>query len=354
MQGIVDMLTFYVLRVNDPLCLSCTLGVRMSDKKKVVALIPNGQAKPEILADASRFAEMVYVGNDKDAELALTDANALFLWDVSSRVIRDNPLWTNLEWIHTASIGVDAILSEEVVSSNVVVTHTRGVFERPIAEYVLGLLIAITKEFYKTYRYQQAEKWVPRSTHSISGQTIVIVGPGAIGREIHQMLSAVGYNLIVVGRNDVERDDTFGRVYSIEKLSEILPTADAVILAMPLTAQTRNFMDGRRFSMMKPGATFINIGRGGLVDEDALIEALEQGRVGTAALDVFVTEPLPKGHPFWKTEQVIVSPHMSSDLHDYPEAAARLFVSNLERWSNGQPLENVVDKRKLASGGGAK
>ncbi|MBX5210523.1 D-2-hydroxyacid dehydrogenase [Rhizobium sp. NZLR11] len=323
----------------------------MPDKKKVVALIPNEHVKLEILASASRFADMVYVGTDKEAELALPNANALFLWDVSTRVIRDNPHWVNLEWIHTASIGVDAILSEEVVSSDVVVTHTRGVFERPIAEYVLGLLIAITKEFYPTYRYQQAEEWVPRSTRSIAGQTVVIVGPGAIGREIHQMLSAVGYNLIVVGRNNVERDDTFGRVYSIDKFSEILPTADAVILAMPLTAQTRNFMDGPRFSLLKPGATFINIGRGGLVDEVALMHALEQGRVGTAALDVFVTEPLPKGHPFWKMEQVIVSPHMSSDLHDYPVAAAKLFLSNLERWANGQPLENIVDKRKLASGG---
>lgn len=139
-------------------------------------------------------------------------------------------------------------------------------------------------------------------------------------------------------------DPLFGRTHSMDELAYLLPSADAVILSLPLTSETAGVMNKRRFSQMKPGSSFINIGRGGLVDEDALLDALKDGRIGTALLDVFAEEPLPKEHPFWSMAQVFVSPHMSADLHGWRGHVAAKFIENLERWVTGQSLENVINK----------
>ena len=319
-------------------------------QKKLVVVLPENSNPPPGIADAEAFARTVTATTAADATRELRDAQALLLWDFSSAVIRDNPLPPQLEWIHTASLGVDAVLTKEVVASNVVVTNSRSVFERPIAEYVLGLILAIAKDFRRTFKNQDGKRWEWRPTHLIDGQTAILIGPGAVGREIYRLLTATGMTVLSVGRQAIDADHELGRVYSAADLDELLPKADSVVLALPLTSATRGFMSASRFAKMKPGATFINIGRGALVDEPALIDALERGRVGTAALDVFVREPLPQDHRLWELSNVIVSPHMSGDTYGFEERLAAQFMTNLQRWCTGQPLINVVNKHKLSAG----
>ncbi|TCU32781.1 D-2-hydroxyacid dehydrogenase [Rhizobium azibense] len=314
-------------------------------RKKLVVLLPASLDEgPASLKKAHNFAQVVVTQSQRRAIQELQDAEGFLLWDVFNPVIRNNPLPPRLEWIHTASVGVDAVLSSDVAASQIVVTNTRGVFEYPIAEYVLGLLLMVARDFRNTTKFQRAKVWKWRATIALRGQTVVLIGPGAIGREVFTLLRAVGVKVLAVGRRQVTNDPVFGRRHSMEELEYLLPAADAVILALPLTSETAGVMNKRRFSQMKHGSSFINIGRGGLVDEDALLDALKDGQVGTAALDVFAVEPLPTDHPFWSMDQVFVSPHMSADLCGWEDCVVAKFIENLERWALGKPLENIVDK----------
>ena len=320
----------------------------MSKKKLVILLASDSELRPGIVEIASRLANVVITRNAADAARELQDAQGLFLWDFSNP-LGDTPPPPSLAWIHTATLGVDSVLTAAVVSSGIVVSNTRGVFERPIAEYVLGLLLAIAKDFRRTFANQRDEVWQWRPTRRIAGQKVVLIGPGAIGKEIYTMLAAAGMTVLPVGRHARSGDPHFGRVYSTSQLAELLGDADAVVLSLPLTSTTRGFMTRSLISMMKPGASFINVGRGGLVDEPALIEALQARRIGVAALDVFMQEPLPQGHALWKLDNVIVSPHMSGDTHGFGDLIASQFLENLTRWSEGRAVHNVVDKHKLSA-----
>jgi phosphoglycerate dehydrogenase-like enzyme len=158
------------------------------------------------------------------------------------------------------------------------------------------------------------------------------------------MLRRAGLEVGGVGRSARDADVDFGRVHAVAELDALLPTADYVILITPLTAHTRGMFDAARFAHMHSGSRFINVGRGALIDEDALVAALTDGTIAGAALDVFQHEPLPADSPLWRTPNLFVSPHMSGDTHDYKEVVARQFIDNLRRFVAGQPLENLVDK----------
>src|SRR5215813_3493155 len=225
-------------------------------KKKLVILLPRTfENPPRILEKANQLANVAVTRNSEDAARELEDAQGLFLWDFSSRVIADNPLPPTLTWIHTASLGVDAVLTDSVVTSDIVVSNTRGVFERPIAEYVLGLLLVIAKDFRATFANQRCEIWQWRPAHRIAGQKVVLVGPGAVGKEIYRMLTAAGMAVLPVGRHSVSGDSLFGNIYSTSDLAQLLPDADAVVLSLPLTSATRGFMSKDLIAHMKPSAS---------------------------------------------------------------------------------------------------
>jgi phosphoglycerate dehydrogenase-like enzyme len=316
-------------------------------RKKLVILLSAKSDAPREIRDASKIASTAIATTVADAMRELQDAQALLLWDFTSTIVQDMPLPPRLEWIHTASLGVDAVLTKEVVASKVLVTNSRNVFERPIAEYVLGLILAIAKDFRKTFENQAEKHWDWRPTQLVEGQTVVLIGPGAVGREIFKLLTAAGMKVLPVGRRSIDADPELGRVYATTDLDELLPMAYSVVVALPLTSATREFMNADRFAKMRPGASFINIGRGALVDEHALVDALERGIIGTAALDVFIQEPLPADHRLWHLKNVIVSPHMSGDTFGFEESLAAQFMTNLQRWCSGRQLINVVDKHKL-------
>ena len=275
----------------------------------------------------------------------LPDASIVLLWDFSSTLLREHfHLARNLEWIHVAGAGVDAVMTADIAASDVVVTNARGVFNRPIAETVAAMMLVFAKDMLTTIALQARRSWFHRDTEMLAGQTALIVGAGEIGRAIGRALSALGVEVTGVATSE-RHDRDLGRVRSVEELDALLPTADFVVLVLPLTHLTRGMIGAEQLALMKTTARLINVGRGQLIDEGAMIAALRSGSIGGAALDVFQTEPLPPESPLWTMPNVIVSPHMSADFHGWLEALAEQFYDNLDRWLGGRTLLNVVDKK---------
>jgi phosphoglycerate dehydrogenase-like enzyme len=272
----------------------------------------------------------------------LPRADALLVWDFTSRAVRD--AWPGEgprpRWVHTASAGVDHLMCPELAASDTVVTNARGVFDQPIAEYVAALVLAMAKDLPRTLELQRERTWRHRESRKVAGSRAVVVGSGPIGRAITRTLKALGVTTALVGRA------ARAGVHGPEDLDRLLSRADWVIAAAPLTDRTRGMFDARRFGVMQPSARFVNIGRGGLVVEDALAEALDKRWIAGAALDVFETEPLPRDSPLWRAPGLIVSPHMSGDIAGWRDELGAQFVELYELWAAGAPLRNVVDKQR--------
>ncbi|MDE0288863.1 MAG: D-2-hydroxyacid dehydrogenase [bacterium] len=275
----------------------------------------------------------------------LPDASIVLLWDFSSTLLREYfHLARNLRWVHVAGAGVDAVMTADIAASDVAVTNARGVFNRSIAETVVAMMLVFAKDILTTLALQARRSWLHRDTEMLAGQTALIVGAGEIGRAIGRALGALGVEVTGVATSE-RHDRDLGRVRSVEELDALLPTADFVVLVLPLTHLTRGMIGTKQLALMKTTARLINVGRGQLVDEGALIAALQSRSIGGAALDVFQTEPLPPQSPLWTMPNVIVSPHMSADFHGWLEALAEQFYDNLDRWLGGRTLLNVVDKK---------
>jgi phosphoglycerate dehydrogenase-like enzyme len=277
---------------------------------------------------------------------ALLGADVLFVWDFASTAVATAwPAADRLQWVHIASAGVDRLLFPDLVSSPVVLTNSRGVFDRPIAEYVLGLVLAFAKDLPGTLERQRSRIWQHRETERVDGVRALVIGTGPIARSIGRLLRSIGMTVEAVGRTARPSDRDLGRVHASTDLLNLLPRADYVIIAAPLTDQTRNLFDAGAFGRMKPTARLINIGRGPIVVEADLVAALHEGGIAGAALDVFNDEPLPASHPLWTAPNVVISPHMSADYVGSLDTLADLFRENLRRWQAGHELLNVVDKK---------
>ena len=319
----------------------------------VVILGARSDDPPAGVAPVAEHASLRFAVGSEELEWGIEGAEALLVWDFRSTELRD--AWhraDRLRWVHVAGAGVDAVLFPELVGSAVTVTNSRGVFDRPIAEYVLGLMLVFAKDFRRSLELQRQRKWVHRETEMLAGKKLLVVGAGPIGRTLSRHARCIGMETSAVARTSQSEDADFGRVFSSEQLDEALPDADYVVVAAPLTAQTRGMFGATQFGRMKPGARLINVGRGPTVDEPALVEALREGWIAGAALDVFAEEPLPEDSLLWEMPQVVISPHMSGDFVGWHEALGELFVENFRRWERGEELLNVVDKeRGYASSG---
>ncbi|MFF7952964.1 D-2-hydroxyacid dehydrogenase [Streptomyces griseorubiginosus] len=272
----------------------------------------------------------------------LPSADVLLVWDFTSTAVRD--AWPGKgprpRWVHTASAGVDHLMCPELAASDTRVTNARGVFDQPIAEYVAALVLTMAKDLPRTLELQREGVWRHRESQRVAGTRACVVGSGPIGRAIVAALKALGITTALVGR----RSRT--GIHGPDDLGRLMARADWVIAAAPLTDETRGMFDARRFGMMQPSARFINIGRGQLVVEQALVEALTKRWIAGAALDVFETEPLPPDSPLWHVPGLIVSPHMSGDTVGWRDELSAQFVEMYERWEAGRSLTNVVDKQR--------
>jgi phosphoglycerate dehydrogenase-like enzyme len=305
-----------------------------------------GNDRPRGMGAVEQAAEVRYVQADGLAA-GLKGADVLFVWDFFSTAVRDAwPAADRLQWLHVASAGVDAMLFDGMRESDVVLTNSRGVFDVPIAEYVLGVVIAFAKDLPHSFELQRQRQWEWRETERVGGRRALVVGTGPIGAAIARLLRAVGMDVRGAGRRARDDDPDFGVVHASADLAQHVGWADFVVSVAPLTEATRGLFDRKVFAAMQPSARFVNVGRGELVVEDDLVAALQAGELAGAALDVFETEPLPPESPLWTMPNVLVSAHMSGDTVGWKDDLAELFVANFARWVAGEPLQNVVDKNR--------
>jgi phosphoglycerate dehydrogenase-like enzyme len=286
---------------------------------------------------------------DADIRRLLPEADVVVGWAVT----RENfPSARRLRWIQITAAGVGSLLVPELVESDVVVTNGRGLHAVGMAEHTLGILFAFARKLHLARDAQQERRWAQEGLFAgsppftvVGGTTLGLVGYGAVGRAIAERATAVGVDVLVVRKHPDAESGPARVQWPPERLPELLERSDWVVLAAPLTPETRGRIDRTALSRMRAHAVLINLGRGGLVDEEALIEALAAGRIGGAALDVFAEEPLPESSPLWSMPQVIVTPHVSGFGPRYWERSIDLVRRNLRAYLAGAPLENLVDKR---------
>jgi D-2-hydroxyacid dehydrogenase (NADP+) len=255
-----------------------------------------------------------------------------------------------LKWLHSTAAGVGQLMYPELQKSGIEVTNASGVHRIPMAEHILGTLIALARRFPDCFRYQQQARWAqqelwnaPVRPRELRGQILLLIGFGAIGREVAKIIRPLGMRVWAVTRSGRTEEGLAEQVFPASKLDEALPQADFVVLAAPETPETRKMIGAREFALMKPSAYFLNVSRGALVDEPALISALAERRIAGAALDVASQEPLPPENPLWKLDNVFITPHMSAASEHLWERQTDLLMENLERWFAGEELLNRVD-----------
>jgi D-2-hydroxyacid dehydrogenase (NADP+) len=253
-----------------------------------------------------------------------------------------------LKWIHSTAAGVSQLMYPELRSAGIILTNPSGIFSPPMAEHTMGLMISLARNFPDSVRYQDRGQWGQQPISEqplteLNGQLLLIVGYGSIGRELARR--ARGFDMRVWGVTRSGEGDTahVEKILPVAKLEDGLTLADYIVLAAPETHETQQLIGAAQIAKIKRGARLINVGRGALVDETALIRALEAGALGGAALDVTSTEPLPADSPLWKTRNLFITPHTSGVSDRLWQKETRLLMDLLERWFDGRELFNVVD-----------
>jgi D-2-hydroxyacid dehydrogenase (NADP+) len=256
----------------------------------------------------------------------------------------------NLKWLHSTAAGVAQLMYPELRESGIVVTNPSGIFSVPMAEHTMGLLVALARNFPDSLRYQDNSRWSqqelwdkPQRLTELNGKLLLIVGYGSIGRELARRAHAFDIRVWGVTRSG-KGDLTYAeKIVPVAQLDDVLPQADYVVVAAPETHETAQLMSAARIAKMKRGARLINVGRGSLLDEAALLRALESGALAGAAVDVTATEPLPPESPLWKAPNLFITPHTSAVSDRLWIRQADVLVQLLERWFDGRELFNQVD-----------
>ncbi len=252
----------------------------------------------------------------------------------------------NLKWLQTGSAGVEPYIKEGVLKSDCLLTNSTGAYGLAIGEFMLAGHMAMIKKMFLYRDAQKTHAW--ESLGNVGGMyksTVVVLGMGDIGTEYAMRCKALGAYVIGVRRKDTTPSPYADEVITVDKLDEILPRADVLSIAMPGTPETRNMIDKRRISLMKKGAMIINVGRGYIIDMEALSDALESGHLAGAVLDVTEPEPLPKGHRLWDIPTAFITPHISGFFHldETRVRILKIFAENLERYLKGEKLVNMID-----------
>ncbi len=312
---------------------------------------PNGPSPEPALQRLSELGPGINIRHvDKAGDIGpdLADARVLFQWagnrEELKRVLAGAP---KLEWIHGRYAGLDAILCPELIESPVPLTNGRGSFSQSLGEWVMCGALYFAKDLPRMLRAKTEHRWINFDVLELSTQTMGIVGHGDIGRAIARRARAFGMKVLALRRDVSPRpgDEDIDQVFANADLHSMLPLCDYVVAAAPLTPQTRYMLSTSEFALMKPTAIVMNVGRGPVIDEAAIIEALRAKQIRGAALDVFEVEPLPAESPLWDMDNVLISYHTADHTKDWLNDAVNLFLEQFALWRNGQPLKNVVDKR---------
>jgi len=255
-----------------------------------------------------------------------------------------------LKWIHSTAAGVAQLMYSELRDSGIMVTNPSGIFSVPMAEHTMGLLLALARNFPDSVRGQDRARWAqqeiwdqPQHLTELNGKVLLIVGYGSIGREVAKRAKAFDMRVWGMTRSGMGEQAYVENIFAVSQLAEALPDADYVMICAPETAETKDLIGAAEIAKMKRGARLINVARGSLLDETALVQALERGALGGAALDVAQTEPLPAESPLWKAPNLFITPHTSGVSDRLWDRQTAILIDLLERWFAGQDLFNQVD-----------
>jgi phosphoglycerate dehydrogenase-like enzyme len=294
--------------------------------------------------------EVVYSANKRDDEDALREADVMIGWALPAEQFRTAK---SLRWIYSITAAVDQFLYPELISSAIAVSNAGRVHGPVVAEHTIAMLLALAKKLPSAVRYQERRKWAmeaiwkeqPRP-REVRGATLVVVGMGSIGTEVASMAAALKMNVIAVREHPERGPGGAHEVVGYDALDSAIAQADFVVLAAPLMPRTRHLIDARRLQIFKPTAFLINVSRGALVDEAALVKALRDRRIAGAALDVFEEEPLSRWSRLWKMPQVLITPHTAFLTENVWRRHYEVFAANLKLYLAGLPLEDVIDKKR--------
>lgn len=311
----------------------------------------------DIAAHAQRLGialELVVLPADAEGRLSDADCARLDLAFFSNDIfptysrqffstLRKAP---GLQWLHVFNAGVDHPIYTEMLERGVRLTTSAGSTAKPIAQTAITGLLMLARNFPRWLSAQQERRWDPMRPpdfpRDLVGQTVLVLGLGSIGSEIARLARALGLRVIGIRRSPQQPGDPVDELHTVDKLPQLLPLCDWLIVTCPLTTETRGLIDAGMLARLPQGAHIINIARGEIIDETALVAALRNGRLGGAYLDVFTTEPLPAESPLWDLPNVLVTPHNSAAATGNDERVYRMFLDNLECWHRGKPLRNAV------------
>lgn len=279
----------------------------------------------------------------------VADADVLIVWTLEPEQFASA---RRLKWIHAPAAGVNQFMRPDVINSKVVITNASDVHAPLVAEHALSCMLALAKRIPQCLRCQTGREWGqqrlwdarPRP-QTVAGSTALVVGMGSIGYEFAMRAKALGMKVLAIRQHPEKGKNGADAVYSPAELDNVLPQADYILLCAPLTQSTVGLMSRDRLAKIKPTAYLINVGRGELIDEAALLQALQEQRIGGAALDVFNQEPLPSESPFWSLDNLLITPHFAAATETIWDRHYDLIFDNMTRFLNGRPLLNQVDKR---------
>ena len=272
-------------------------------------------------------------------------ASAILRWSGSRELLRSVFLSTpNVKWVHSRNAGLDSMLFPELVESPAILTNGKGVFSESLGEFALTAILYFAKDLRRMIRNQEAGRWETFLVDEIAGQTLGIIGYGSIGQAAARRAKAMGMKIVALRNRATTTDSIVDSFFERDEMDKMLGECDYVLAATPLTPETRHMISGSAFAAMKPTGVFINLGRGPVVDQAALVRALQERRIKGAALDVFEQEPVPEGDPVYKLDNLLLSPHTADRTKSWLDDSMRFFVEQYERFKNGEPLKNVVNK----------
>jgi phosphoglycerate dehydrogenase-like enzyme len=292
------------------------------------------------IAELVSCEEMGDSAASKKLDAILAEAEVMFGFPPIPDLIRRAP---NLKWIQDPLVGVEMFLTRDVVASPVILTNARGIHDQ-VAELALMFALMLAKKAPACAGWQREKRWQKFVPGLLSNKTMGVLGLGHIGLKIARLAKSFHMKVIATEIKDMKKPRYVDTILAAEKLPELLARSDYVVVATPLTGKTVKLIGEKELRAMKPTACLINIARGRILDEEALIRALKEGRIAGAGLDVFATEPLPPDSPLWDLNNVIITPHCAGLREDYDLLATRLFCKNLKRYLSGKALLNLVDK----------